>query len=159
MAYESLESVINALKKYQEYLGALNAKFKEIINRMEGFEDAEDLSKKVGKVKRSLSTIEADISNFLNQFSSEEKLAYPYSKPIIVQYKNWEEFKKFSSNAELISFLIKESEKFFQVTAFKNGKIMIYSGHFPEYATLLKTWISKELNAEKEKVVEGVLTF
>lgn len=159
MAYESLDSVINALKRYQEYLGALNAKFKEIIDKIEGFEDSEDLPKRIGKVKQSLSTIEADVSNFLNQLSSEETLAYPYSKPIIVRYKNWEEFKKFSSNAELVSFLIKESERVFQVTAFKNGKIMIYSGIFPEYATLLKTWISKELNAEKEKVVEGVLTF
>lgn len=157
MACESLESVINALKKYQEYLGALNAKFKDTIDKMEGFEDAGDLPKKIGKVKQSLSTIETDVSNFLNQFSLEEKLAYPYSKPIIVRYKNWEEFQKFSSNAELVSFLIEESERFFQVTAFKNGKIMIYSGHFPEYATLLKTWISKELKAEK--VVEGVLTF
>lgn len=156
MPYESLDSVISALKGYEEYLGQLVERLRKVTDKSR-VEDADKWPKKIKNVEEKLFSIEAEVSNFLSQISSEEKSTYPYPKPLIVRCKNWEEFKSFSSNADVVSFLSEENQKFFQVTALKEDKIIIYSGEFPNYIKLLKAWISKELNTENEKVVEGIL--
>jgi hypothetical protein len=159
MSYDSLDSVSDALNEYEEYLGDLVARLQKITGKLEKVDDAEDWSKKIRKVEERLFAIERQISDFLGHISQERKLFYSYSKPLIVRFKNWEEFKNFSSNAELISFLKEEDKKSIQVTALKDGKVVAYCGQFPDYAKLLKTWISTELNTENRKVVEGVLAW
>jgi hypothetical protein len=156
MPYESLDSVISALKEYEEYLGQLVERLRKVTDRLR-VEDADEWPKKIKKVEERLFSIETKVSTFLSQISLEEKSAYPYLKPLIVRCKNWEEFKSLSSNADVVSFLSEENQKFFQITALKEDKIIIYSGEFPNYIKLLKVWISKELNTENRKVVEGIL--
>ena len=41
--------------------------------------------------------------------------------------------------------------------ALKNGKMMTYTGEFPANSTLLKVWLSKELDVTEETVFEGAL--
>lgn len=156
--YESLDSVINVLKEYEEYLDELVTRFRKITGKLENVEYTEEFPKKIKKVEKRLSVIEAKISSFLSHITSEKKLISPYSKLLVVRCKNWQEFKTFSVNAELISFLVEDSESFFQVTSLKDGKILTYSGEIPDYTKLLKAWISRELSIENQKVVEGVLS-
>ncbi|MEM3730536.1 MAG: hypothetical protein QW667_08270 [Candidatus Bathyarchaeia archaeon] len=157
MSYESLDSVINVLKWYEEYLGNLITKLRKITGELGKAEDAHEWQKKIKSVENRLFSIEAKVSDFLRQIY-DEKLAYALLRPPIVRCWSWDEFKNSSCNAELVSFLVEERERCFQVTALKDGKIFVYGGDFPSYGELLKTWISRELSAEDKKVVEGVLS-
>ncbi|MEM2466833.1 MAG: hypothetical protein QXZ47_06055, partial [Candidatus Bathyarchaeia archaeon] len=59
--------------------------------------------------------------------------------------------------AQALSFLYKETEKTFQADALKNNQIMTYSGELPKPTTLLKSWLSKQLEVPEEKILEGIL--
>jgi len=51
----------------------------------------------------------------------------------------------------------KETEKIFQADALKQGKVLTYTGDFPQSVQLLKIWLSKELDVAEEKIFEGIL--
>lgn len=157
MFYKSLDSVINTLQKYEEYLSKLVISLQNIIRDLEIVEGEEERLKKFRKVEERLSKIRITISNYLNYISSEEEMLQTHSKPLIVRCKNWPEFKNFSLEAQLVSFLIDKNAKYFQVNSLKDGKIFTYSSQIPKYCKLLKAWISKELSIEDRKVVEGAL--
>jgi hypothetical protein len=74
-----------------------------------------------------------------------------------IRYKKWEDFKTQSTNATLVSFLPQEEERIFQVYSLKEGKILTYTGEFPQQTKLLRSWLSRELGIPSEKIVEGVL--
>ncbi len=80
-----------------------------------------------------------------------------HGPPLIVKCKQWEDFKTLASNADTVSYQFKETEKSFQADALKNGKVLTYTGEFPQNARLLKIWLSKELEVTEEKIFEGIL--
>ncbi|MBS7621784.1 hypothetical protein KEJ32_06720, partial [Candidatus Bathyarchaeota archaeon] len=71
--------------------------------------------------------------------------------------KRWEDFQTLARQAQALSFLCKEAEKTFQADALKNNQIITYSGELPKPTTLLKSWLSKQLDVPEEKILEGIL--
>lgn len=160
MSEESLNSIINTLEVYNDYLDHLVSRLGNITNKLNTLEGPQEWSRNVRKAEERLHVIKAEFSDFINYFSSFSyrglKTRYPAS--LTIRYKKWEDFRTQSINANLVSFLVEEKEKVFQVSALKDGKILIYSGELPQNARMLKSWISRELNIPEGKIVEGVLT-
>jgi hypothetical protein len=76
---------------------------------------------------------------------------------VIVRIKNWEDYRVETLNSNTVSFLCQPEERTFQVDSLKDGRVYTFSGKIPSDATLLATWLSKELKVEQRKVLEGVL--
>ena len=158
MSQEPLNSIVSSLQDYNEYLGRLVSKLSSITDKLNKLEGMQQWSHKIKKTEERLSSIETEFTGFIDYFSS--KKATPYSSsqpPITIRYKEWEDFKSQSTDANLVSFLFEEKERVFQVCALKEGKILAFSGDSPQLAKLLKSWLSKEVGTPQGKIVEGVL--
>lgn len=77
--------------------------------------------------------------------------------PVILRCKQWEDFLSLASQAQTLSFMIKETEKTFQADAIKNNQIVTYSGELPKAASFLKIWLAKQLDVSEKRILEGVL--
>ena len=153
--FEALDFIINVLKEREKDLDRLIAELGKTTERLG---ETGELTEKIGKVEERLSSIQSEVSNLINYIStSKEVPVYSHGPPVIVRCKKWEDFKTLSTNAETVSFLFKETERTFQIDALKEGKVLTYSGEFPQDTRLFKIWISKELKIPEEKILEGVL--
>ena len=63
-----------------------------------------------------------------------------------------------AQQAQTVSFTYKETEHVFQADALKGNQVVTYSGELPKMSSLLKIWLSKQLEVPELKVLEGVLT-
>jgi len=159
-ALEALDFIINVLKEHEKDLDRL---INELGKTSEKFGETGTLSSKIGSVEERLSSLQTEISNLIGFISSSqrervaEKVTLSHGTPLIVRCKQWEEFKVLASGAETVSFLFKETERAFQVDALKEGKVLTYSGEFPQDTKLLKIWLSRELGLDEEKIFEGAL--
>lgn len=121
-----------------------------------------EFERKATDVQTRFSVIQSDISILISSLSSplatpdlnEERLQGP---PVIIRCKQWEDFRSQALNAGTVSFLYRDEEKGFQVDALKGGRVYTFSGALTSNVTLLRTWLSKELRVEENKVVEGIL--
>jgi hypothetical protein len=77
--------------------------------------------------------------------------------PVILRCKQWEDFQTLAYQAQTVSFLYRETEKMFQADALKDNQIITYSGELPKEISLLKIWLSKQLDIPEKKVLEGIL--
>ena len=159
-ALEALDFIINVLKEHEKDLDRL---INELGKTSEKFGETGALSTKIESVEERLSSLQTEISNLISFISSSqrekpaEKVILPHGAPLIVRCKQWEEFKVLASGAETVSFLFKETERAFQVDALKEGKVVTYSGEFPQDTKLLRIWLSRELGIGEEKIFEGAL--
>ena len=80
-----------------------------------------------------------------------------HGPPVILRCKQWDDFQGLATQAQNISFMVKEAERTFQADALKGNQIITYSGEIPKLAPLLKIWLSKQLEIPERKVLEGVL--
>lgn len=158
MSQESLNSITNALQGYNEYLGRLVSRLGNITSELNKSDGGQERFEKIKKAEERLFAIEVEFSEFIDYFSSSQKASpCSYLPSLTIQYTRWEDFKTQSTNAKLVSFLREEKERVFQVCALKDGKVLRYSGEFPQHAKLLKSWLLRELGTPAEKIVEGVL--
>jgi hypothetical protein len=77
--------------------------------------------------------------------------------PVILRCKQWEDFLNTATQAQTMSFMVKEAERTFQVDALKGNQIVTYTGELPKLPTWMKVWLSKQLEIPEKKVLEGVL--
>lgn len=158
MSEESLNSVVSALEEYNDYLDGLVSRLGNITDKLNKLDGTQEWFQKIKRAEERLIAIEAEFSELLSYFSSSQKASlYSYAAHLTIRYNNWEDFKTQSANAKLVSFLLEEKERVFQVCALKEGKIFVYSGEFPQPSKLFRSWISRELSASQERVVEGIL--
>ncbi len=159
MSDESLSSIISALEVYNDYLDHLVSRLDDITSKLDMLEGPKEWARNIKRAEQRLYAIEAEFSDFINYFSS-LRINPVNSFPafLTIRYKDWEEFKTQSTSAGLVSFLVEEKERVFQVSVLKDGKILVYSGEVPHDVRLLKSWISRELKIPEGKIVEGVLT-
>jgi len=154
-ALEAIDFIVNVLKEHEKDLDKL---IHQLANITESLGETGDLTTKIEKVEERLSTIQNEITNLIKYLSTpQQPPAYPMGPPVIVKCKQWQDFKTLALGAETVSYQSKETEKTFQADALKDGKVLTYTGEFPQNTTLLKTWLSKELNVTEEKIFEGVL--
>ena len=154
-ALEALDFIINVLKEHEKDLDRL-------INQLgiitESLGETGEITTKIEKVEERLTTLQNEISGLVKFISSPREVPpYIHGPPVIVKCKQWEDFKILATGAETVSYQFKETEKTFQADVLKEGKVLTYTGEFPQNARLLKIWLSKELEVAEEKIFEGVL--
>ncbi|MEM3536780.1 MAG: hypothetical protein QXF44_03285 [Candidatus Bathyarchaeia archaeon] len=171
-AFEALDFIVNVLKEHEKDLDRLINELGKITERLG---DAGDLSGKIEKVEERLTTLQNEITNLITYLSAAteappiitqapqtQKVDVPQAKevrgpPVILRCKQWEDFQTLAYQAQTMSFMYREAEKTFQVDALKDNQIITYSGELPKPASLLKTWLSRQLDIPEKKILEGIL--
>ena len=156
-ALEALDFIINVLKEHEKDLDRLTT---QLGTTLEQYSETGELTGKIENVENRLAHLQTQISDLIQFISSpQEKIApaITHGPPVIVRCRLWEDFKNLASEAETLSYLYKETERAFQADALKDGRVLTYSGEFPQNASLLKIWLSKALNIPEEKIFEGAL--
>jgi len=154
-ALEALDFIVNVLKEHEKDLDKLIHQLGIIT---ESLGETGEITTKIEKVEERLTTIQTEVTSLIKYMSTPQPApAYPIGPPVIVKCKQWQDFKTLAAGADTVSYQLQETEKTFQADALKNGKVLTYTGEFPQNTNLLKTWLSKELNITEEKIFEGIL--
>jgi len=172
-ALEALDFIVSVLKEHEKDLDRLINELGGITERLG---DSGEITGKVEKVEERLTTLQNEITNLITFLSApREASAIPVllpsqsqkpgalqvveakGPPVILRCKQWEDFQTLAYQASTLSFLFREEEKTFQVDALKNNQILTYSGELPKAASLLKSWLSRQLDVPEKNVLEGVL--
>lgn len=170
-ALEAIDFIVNVLKEHEKDLDKL---INELGTITEKIGDTGELSTKVEKVEERLTTLQNEIANLISYLSApqgtlrvptiqskpisgETLLKETRGPPVILRCKQWEDFQNLASQPQTVSFLYKEAEKAFQVDALKNNQVVTYSGELPKFTTFLKAWLSRQLDVEEKRILEGIL--
>jgi len=160
-ALEALDFIINVLKEHENDLDRLVSQLGIIT---ESLGETGEISEKIENIEDRISTLQDEITKLITHINVPQAAAAPsYSqappptKQVNVKCRKWEDFKVLAACAETVSYLFKTSENTFQADAVKDDRSVSYTGEFPSNSTLLKAWLSSELNVNKDVVFEGVL--
>jgi hypothetical protein len=170
-ALEALDFIVNVLKEHEKELDKL---INELGSMTERLGDTGELSGKIEKVEERLTTLQNEIANLITYLSvphearntgqqmPEQRIGTfqpreARAPPVILRCKQWEDFQASAYQAQTLSFLYRETEKTFQVDALKDNQIITYSGELPKQVSLLKMWLSKQLDVPEKKILEGIL--
>jgi hypothetical protein len=173
-ALEALDFIVNVLKEHEKDLDKL---INELATVTEQIGNKGELSSKVDKVEEKINILQKEVSNLIGYLSSAPKLStqvvtikeQPISNaplpsvvthggpPVILRCKQWEDFHSLALSAQTLSFSYNEDDKTFQADALKGTKIITYNGLLPKFSSLLKTWLSRQLNVPEQSILEGVL--
>jgi hypothetical protein len=154
-ALEALDFIINVLKEHEKDLDRLISQLGIIT---ESLGDTGEISGKIEKIEDRITTLQGEIANLIKYLASpREAPSYPQRTPVIAKCKQWEDFKTMAAGAETVSYLFKEAERSFQAYALTKGRVVSYTGEFPQDTRLLKLWLSRELDVAEETIFEGVL--
>ena len=168
-ALEALDFIVNVLKEHEKDLDRL---INELGTVTAALGDTGELSSKVEKVEERINGLQNEISSLINYLSAAPR-EVPFlteaqkgevvqtsmirGPPVILRCKQWEDFQTLAFQAYTVSFMVKETDKSYQVDALKGNQIITYSGELPKIAAVLKIWLSKQLEISEKKILEGVL--
>jgi hypothetical protein len=168
-ALEALDFIVNVLKEHEKDLDRL---ITELGTVTEQLGETGELSSKVDKVEERITGLQNEISSLINYLSTSPREApvvikeqksevmqtgVMHGPPVILRCKQWEDFQTLAFQAQTLSFMYKDAEKTFQADALKGNQIITYSGELPKFTSLLKMWLSKQLEIPEKKILEGVL--
>jgi hypothetical protein len=168
-ALEALDFIVNVLKEHEKDLDRL---INELGTVTASLGETGELSTKVDKVEEKIGGLQNEIGSLINYLSTSPREApvlteaqktevmqasMMHGPPVILRCKQWEDFQTLAFQAQTLSFMVKEAEKTFQADALKGNQIITYSGEIPKFASLLKMWLSKQLEIPEQKILEGVL--
>ena len=154
-ALEALDFIINVLKEHEKDLDRLIGQLGIIT---ESLGETGEIPGKIEKIEDHITTLQGEITNLVKHVAIPQgSTSYSQGTSMNVKCKKWEDFKNRAANAETVSYLLKEADNSFQADALINGRIMSYTGEFPQNSSLLKLWLSKELDVTEEVVFEGAL--
>ena len=183
-ALEALDFIVNVLKEHEKDLDRL---INELGTVTEAIGATGELTSKVEKVEERITGLQNEITNLVSFLSTspregptaastmprettktettptipvpiqtEQPIAI-HGPPVILRCKQWDDFQGLATQAQTLSFMVKEPERTFQADALKGNQIITYSGEIPKLAPLLKIWLSKQVEIPERKVLEGVL--
>ena len=169
---EALDFIVNVLKEHERDLDKL---INELATVTEQLGDTGELSGKVEKVEEKIGSLQKEVTNLITYVSGgSPKEALPAAvkeqngqtatipmvhggASVILRCKQWDDFQTLAFRAQTLSFSYKEDEKVFQADALKCNQIITYSGALPKFSSILKVWLSKELDVPETNILEGVL--
>lgn len=168
-ALEALDFIVNVLKEHENDLDRLIGELGTVTGQLG---ETGELTCKVENVEEKISSLQNEISGLVNYLSQSEdqkpvlvkenysevpKQTIVQGPPVILRCKKWDDFQTLAVKAQTLSFMFKDVEKTFQADALKGNQIITYSGPLPSYESLLKMWLSKQLEVSEKQILEGVL--
>ena len=175
-ALEALDFIVNVLKEHEKDLDKLIIELATVTEQMG---DSSELTGKVENVEGKIDTLQKEVTNLIGRISNAPTAALPTAvvakeqpsaeapavaaalgagtPSVVLRCKQWEDFQNLAFRAQTLSFNYKEEEKVFQANALKGNQIITYSGPLPAFSTILKTWLSKQLDVSERNILEGVL--
>ena len=171
-ALEALDFIVNVLKEHEKDLDKL---INELSNVTEQIGETGELSGKVEKVEEKINSLQKEVTNLIGYMSSTQMKAtltspketapapiapsvvFSGGPSIVLKCQQWEDFLNLAAKAQTLSFSFKEDEKVFQVSAHKGNQLLTYSGALPKLSTILKVYLSKQLDVPQPGILEGVL--
>ena len=178
-ALEALDFIVNVLKEHEKDLDRLISELGKVTEQLG---ETGELNGKVEKIEEKISGLQNDVSSLLNYLSKMPKESpaqapimkeqksmvappplpapvpmVPSGPSVILRCKQWDDFQTLAHGAQTLSFTYKEAERTFQADALKGNQIITYSGEFPKFTSLLKMWLSKQLEVPETKILEGIL--
>jgi small-conductance mechanosensitive channel len=172
---EVLDFIVNVLKEHEKDLDKL---VNELATVTEQLGENGKLSGKVEKVEEKIDNLQKEVTNLISYLSSgapKETLLSAVKQRldeaaqtatamvvqggsyVILRCKQWEDFQTLAFQAQTLSFSYKEDGKVFQVDALKGSQIITYHGALPKFSTILKPWLSEQLDVPEKNIWEGVL--
>ncbi len=173
-ALEAMDFIVNVLKEHEKDLDRLIGELDKITEQLG---ETGEISDKVKKIELKIDTIQTEIVNLVKRVSS-SPLETPASTattptkglktetiqnitsieaPVLLQCKNWEDFQSMATGAQTLSYSLKENERTFEANALKNNQVITYVGELPKTTSLLKMWLSKQLDVSEKRILEGDL--
>ena len=155
-ALETLDFIINVLKEHEKDLDRLISQLGIIT---ESLGETGEITGKIEKLEDRFTSLQDEISNMIRQVgagASKVSSSNLHRTTVTVKCRQWQDFKNLAAGAETVTFLFNEAENSFQASVLKNGRILSYTGEFPQNYLLLKLWLSKELDVAEEAIFEGV---
>jgi hypothetical protein len=175
-ALEALDFIVNVLKEHEKDLDRLINELGTITERMG---DTGELSGKIEKVEGRLTTLQDEIANLITYLSGSHNVSVvppqmmqerkaeaggasvsageARGPPVILRCKQWEDFLALAYQSQTLSFMYREAEKTFQVDALKNNQVITYSGDLPKAVSMLRMWLSRQLDIPEKRILEGIL--
>jgi hypothetical protein len=156
-ALEALDFIINVLKEHEKDLDRLIDQLGIIT---ESLGETGEITEKIEKIEDRISNLQGEIGDMIKNVAVPQgnaPSATASKSPVSMKCRKWEDFKAMAAGSETVSYLFKTSENTFQAEALKDGKLVTYVGEIPSNSTLLKLWISKEVDINKDAVFEGNL--
>jgi len=157
-ALEALDFIINVLKEHEKDLDRLISQLGIIT---ESLGETGELTGKIEKIEDRITNLQGEITNMMKYVASAPRDAPSRTQtattPVTVKCNQWDDFKSMAAGAETVSYMFKGAEGTFQADALAKGRIVSYTGEFPQNSALLKLWLSKELDVDEEVVFEGAL--
>ena len=175
-ALEALDFIVNVLKEHEKDLDKL---INELATVTEQMGDTSELNGKVEKVEEKIDALQKEVTSLISHLSSVPREApsamvvkeqpreaaveaavstgAAVTPSVILRCKQWEDFQTLAFKAQTLSFSYKEEEKIFQADALKGNQIVTFSGPLPKFSSILKVWLSKQLDVPERSILEGVL--
>lgn len=155
-ALEALDFIINVLKEHEKDLDRLVNQLSIIT---ESLGETGEITGKIESIDGRITNLQDEITNMVQNISTprESTISHRQGSVVIMKCAQWEDFKTMAAGAEAVSYSFKEAAKSFQAEALKNGKLVSYTGSFPQDDRLLKLWLSKELAVTEAVIFEGSL--
>jgi hypothetical protein len=156
-ALNALDLIINVLKNHEKELDKLVNELKGLVQKLSLLEK---LASKVESLDEKLSSIESaakPMGPAKPAAVEAERPTPPQGPPATLRFRSWEEFKDMASGCEAISYIVREEdeEQVLEVEALKGRMLLTYIGPLPGTLSLIKSWLSGELEVPKANVFEG----
>jgi hypothetical protein len=175
-ALEALDFIVNVLKEHEKDLDRLVSELGTVAGQLG---ESGELSGKVKKIEDKINGLQNDVGNLVKSLSMSPREAaavtvtavpakdslpevsipsLPNGLPLVLQCKQWDDFQVLAAKAQTVSFALKETEKTFEVDALKNNHVITFSGEMPKLSSLLKMYLSRQLETPEKQILEGDMT-
>jgi uncharacterized coiled-coil protein SlyX len=175
-AFEALDFIVNVLKEHEKDLDRLVSELGTVATQLG---ESGELNTKVKKIEDKINSLQAEVGNLVKSLSNSQRTAVPAvaatqpvaeapkldvpsamrnGLPMVLQCKQREDFLALAAQAERVVFSRRESDKTFEVQALKNGQLVCFNGDAPDFATLMKTFLSRQLGVAEKQIFEGNIT-
>ncbi len=166
--FEALDFVLGVLREDVNNLGRIVADLEKIAGAVG---KPSEMGGRLDSIESQLASTRADIANLVSLLAREpaparESAPAPakpvvpresYGTPIIVSCRVWEDFRTLAHQADQAAFA-SVREDTFEIGAQKGNRIYKYVGKLPPYSTVIRAWLSKELEVPDPRIIEGDLT-
>jgi hypothetical protein len=176
-AFEALDFIVNVLKEHEKDLDRLVTELGAVAGQLG---ESGELNGKVKKIEDKINGLQAEVSNLVKSISNspQKQANHPMvtqaeepemhsdtpamvpqiGLPMVLQCKQLEDFFSLANQAERVVFAYKEAEKKFEAQALKNSQLFCFSGEAPNFAALMKTYLSWQLGVPGKQISEGNIT-